>query len=106
MISKLEKENVKTIEAQRAAEIEWKQMVEATMQYTLIPFTGMCRTSISDVERLTDHILFLDSWWNASNIPNKKKENTIYVGGINMYEKQIREKMEGWKGFDITPAAV
>ena len=39
MIAKLESEKVKTIEAQRAAEVEWKQMLKAMMDYTLIPYT-------------------------------------------------------------------
>jgi hypothetical protein len=41
----------------------------------------------------------------GANIPGKKSENMIYVGGINMYEKEIRSKMEGWQGFEVLPAA-
>ncbi len=29
----------------------------------------------------------------------------VYVAGINTYEKQIREKMDGWQGFDVVTAA-
>ena len=39
MIAKLESEKVKTIEPQRAAEVEWKQTLEAMSKYTLIPYT-------------------------------------------------------------------
>ena len=85
MIAKLESEKARSIEPQRAAEIEWKQTLDAMSKYTLIPYT--------------------DSWWNGANIPGKKAENMIYVGGINMYEKQMRSKMDGWVGFDVATAA-
>lgn len=54
-------------------------------KYTLIPYT--------------------DSWWNGANIPGKKAQSLIYVGGINMYEPQIRATMEDWKGFTVVSAA-
>jgi len=85
MVSKLESEGARKIEAQKPAEQEWKATLDAMSKYTLIPYT--------------------DSWWNGANIPGKKSENMIYVGGINMYEKQVREKMDGWKGFDVVTAA-
>jgi hypothetical protein len=46
-----------------------------------------------------------DNSSTGANIPGKKSENMIYVGGINMYEKEIRSKMEGWQGFEVLPAA-
>lgn len=61
MIAKLEAEKAESIEAQRAAEVEWKETLDAMSKYTLIPYT--------------------DSWWNGANIPGKKAENMIYVGG-------------------------
>ncbi|KAM0720984.1 hypothetical protein Q7P37_003269 [Cladosporium fusiforme] len=83
MIAKLEKENAKSIEARHEAEIEYKQMLEITANYTLIPQTS--------------------SWWNAANIPGKRAEGMTYVLGIQAYEKQCRDSMEGWKGFDVVP---
>jgi len=47
---------------------------------------------------------FTNSWWNGSNIPGKKAQNMTYIGGIDNYEKQCREKMEGWKGFEVVAA--
>jgi ribosomal protein S19E (S16A) len=43
MVSKLEKENVKSIEPQQKAEAEWKELCNTMMNHTLIPQT--------------------DSWW-------------------------------------------
>ena len=85
MIAKLENENVKSFEPRKDAEEEWKALCNDMAQHTLIPLT--------------------DSWWNGANIPGKKSENMIYVGGINTYEPRCREKMDGWKGFDVVTAA-
>jgi len=71
----------RTIEPTKAAEDEWKAGMDAMVQHTLYPFTN--------------------SWWNTSNIPGKKAENQSYILGINNYEAQCREKMTGWKGFDV-----
>lgn len=84
MIAKLESEGAKSIDAKHEAQIEWKKMVEETANYTLIPQTT--------------------SWWNGGNIPGKKAEGMSYVMGIEVYEKQCRETMEGWKGFDVVKA--
>ncbi|KAK3049957.1 hypothetical protein LTR09_008877 [Extremus antarcticus] len=85
MVAKMEEEKVKSIEPQKGAEAEWKALCNTMLQYTLIPQT--------------------DSWWNGANIPGKKAESMIYPGGINMYEAQCRETMDGWKGFDVVTAA-
>lgn len=85
MVSKLEAEGAKRIEPKRQAEEEWKTTLDTMSKHTLIPYT--------------------DSWWNGANIPGKKAENMIYVAGINTYEKQLRETMDGWQGFDVVTAA-
>lgn len=68
MINKLETENVKTFEPQKAAEQEWKATLDAMSKYTLIPYT--------------------DSWWNGANIPGKKSENMIYVSQLEVKPKK------------------
>ena len=73
------------IEPTRAAEEEWKAEMNAMNAYTLYQYT--------------------DSWWTGANIPGKKAENMTYVMGIDTYERQCREKMAGWQGFDVVPAA-
>jgi len=84
MIKKLESEEASSIEATKQAEDEWQGLIDSMAQYTLIPAT--------------------DSWWNGANIPGKKTQGMIYVGGINMYEPQCRAAMDGWKGFEVMPA--
>ncbi|ETI22686.1 hypothetical protein G647_06762 [Cladophialophora carrionii CBS 160.54] len=80
-IQKLEKEGAKSIEPNRDAEDEWDNMIDAMNQYTLFPLTN--------------------SWWNGANIPGKRIQLLTHPGGIQMYEAQCREKLEGWKGFTV-----
>ncbi|KAF2794066.1 FAD/NAD(P)-binding domain-containing protein [Melanomma pulvis-pyrius CBS 109.77] len=80
-INMLREQGVKSIEATAEAEGEWKGAMDAMIAHTLYPFTN--------------------SWWNGSNIPGKKSQNMTYIGGIDNYEKTCREKMVGWKGFEV-----
>lgn len=81
MIRKLESEGAKSIEARHEAEIDYKNMINEFANYTLIPQTS--------------------SWWNGANVPGKKQESMTWVAGIPAYERQCRDAMEGWKGFDV-----
>ena len=83
-IEKLEKEGAKSIEPNRDAEDGWDNMIDAMNKYTLFPLTN--------------------SWWNAANIPGKRVQILTHPGGIQMYEAQCRETLEGWKGFTVMHA--
>ena len=54
MISELEKQGAKSIEATHDAEIAWKQGIVAVANMTLLPQTS--------------------SWWNGGNVVGKKAE--------------------------------
>ena len=41
------------------------------------------------------------SWWNGSNVPGKKAQNMTYIQGIQSYEAECRETLDGWKGFEV-----
>ncbi|KAK3045700.1 hypothetical protein LTR09_012752 [Extremus antarcticus] len=81
MVRKMELEGVRWIEAQPSAEKEWKASIDGMVEGTLFPFTN--------------------SWWNAGNVPGKKAANMLYVAGIEHYEAVCRDKLDGWKGFDV-----
>ncbi|KAK3044397.1 hypothetical protein LTS18_001394, partial [Coniosporium uncinatum] len=83
-IAKLEKEKAKSIEPTQQAQDEWRQAIHAMNEPTLFPFTS--------------------SWWTGGNIPGKKAEVLTYPLGINNYEKQVRDTMDGWKGFEVVAA--
>lgn len=82
----MEEEKHESIEAQEQAQEEWKKMVETTAEMTLLPMT--------------------QSWWTGANIPGKKVQQMTYVAGIGSYEKDCREKLDGWKGFTLSPTKV
>lgn len=82
-IEKLEVEGAKHIEATSEAADAWDQMIESMNAPTLFPLTN--------------------SWWNTSNIPGKRIQNVTHLGGVKMYEDQIKDTLQGWKGFLVTP---
>jgi cation diffusion facilitator CzcD-associated flavoprotein CzcO len=81
-ISALRRHGARSIEPTREAAEQWKEGLERMVEKTLYPYTK--------------------SWWNTSNIPGKRAEQQNYILGIQRYEMQVRETMEGWKGFDVT----
>lgn len=52
---------------------------------------------------MSDRSLFptVTSTYMGGNIPGKVTEQLNYVGGIVDYKREIREALDGWKGFDI-----
>ncbi|KAK1545635.1 cyclopentanone 1,2-monooxygenase [Colletotrichum paranaense] len=81
LLHKLQKKGVKSIEAQRDVEEKWKQAIQAANGKTLMPLT--------------------DSWYNGANIPGKKREQLIYLGGVKKYQEGCREALATLAGFDI-----
>ncbi|KAF9760735.1 hypothetical protein IL306_004157 [Fusarium sp. DS 682] len=80
-ISRLEREGANSIEPISSAAAEWTRLTEATIEGSLMGGT--------------------DSWWNAGNIPGKKKQAMVYNAGIANYESTCREKLAQWEGFEI-----
>lgn len=81
-IRQLEAEGATRIEPTKAAQDDWCAMVDAMPRHTLFAQT--------------------ESWWTGSNIEGRKAQNLTYMGGIPLYEKQIRETLGGeWKGFNV-----
>ncbi|MCJ1417740.1 hypothetical protein MMC32_004085 [Xylographa parallela] len=80
-IAALRKENIKTIEATKDAEEEWRQIVTALSDATLFPGTS--------------------SWYMGANVPGKPREQLNYLGGLPRYGQECRERLDGWKGFTV-----
>lgn len=70
-----------SIEGQRGAEEKWKQAILDFTDLTLLPLT--------------------DSWYNGANIPGKKREQLVYVGGIEKYERECRAALKTLEGFTV-----
>jgi hypothetical protein len=41
----------------------------------------------------------------GANIPGKPREQLIYLAGVDTYAKEIRNALDGWKGFNLKMAA-
>jgi hypothetical protein len=37
----------------------------------------------------------------GADVPGKKREFLLYMGGIPAWHKACEEALEGWKGFDV-----
>lgn len=72
---------IKSVEPTHEAEDGWEAYVAAQNAPTLLPFT--------------------ESWWTGANIPGKRSQMLTYLRGLNVYEEEIRAKLDGWEGFDV-----
>jgi hypothetical protein len=78
-ITKMNKESLRSIEPTQQAAEEWRDHVAAVSEHTLYPKTN--------------------SWYMGSNIPGKRREPLIYLGGIQRWWQSCTEALEDWKGF-------
>ncbi|KAJ5668659.1 hypothetical protein N7462_009729 [Penicillium macrosclerotiorum] len=79
VIRKMQKEGLESIEPTQKAAEAWRDQVHAVSQHTLYPKT--------------------DSWYMGSNIPGKRREPLIYLGGIQSWWKSCTDALEMWDGF-------
>jgi hypothetical protein len=45
------------------------------------------------------------SWYMGANVPGKRREMLLYMGGIPAWRKACVKALEGWKNFDTTREA-
>ncbi|KAH6972850.1 cyclopentanone monooxygenase [Ilyonectria sp. MPI-CAGE-AT-0026] len=81
LLKKLQSQGIKSIEAQRTYEEQWKQAIQEANDKTLMPLT--------------------DSWYMGANIPGKKREQLVYLGGIEKYEDECRRALATLEGFTV-----
>lgn len=78
-IQKMEREGLAAIEPKLESAEAWKEQVRAVSEHTLYPKT--------------------ESWYMGANIPGKRREPLIWLGGIQSWWKSCNESLEGWAGF-------
>lgn len=84
-IRKMKDEKVKSIEATKEAEEEWRQKVTELSDKTLFPGTN--------------------SWYMGANIPGKPREQLNYAGGFPLYQKELQGTLDdGFRGFVVVSA--
>ncbi|KAJ5108141.1 hypothetical protein N7456_004816 [Penicillium angulare] len=78
-ISKMQSEGITAIEPTQSAAKAWREHVFAVSNHTLYPKT--------------------DSWYMGANIPGKRREPLIYLGGMQSWWKSCMNALENWEGF-------
>ncbi|KAJ5826406.1 hypothetical protein N7474_003544 [Penicillium riverlandense] len=78
-IGKMQNEGLNSIEPTLSAAEAWRDQVVAVSQHTLYPKT--------------------DSWYMGTNIPGKRREPLIYLGGIQSWWKSCNAALDQWDGF-------
>ena len=81
MISTTLTRHIKSIQPSPTAQVEWQGLINMMNEHTLFPLTN--------------------SWWNASNIPNKTPQMLTYPAGIKMYEEQCTATLADLKGYEV-----
>jgi cation diffusion facilitator CzcD-associated flavoprotein CzcO len=78
-IEKMQKEGLECIEPTQQAAEKWRDQVFEASQRTLYPKT--------------------DSWYMGANIPGKRREPLVWLGGMPSWWKCCTEALEKWDGF-------
>lgn len=85
VIAKMKAEKIKSIEATKESEDVWRQKITELSNKTLFPGTN--------------------SWYMGANIPGKPREQLNYAGGFPLYQKELKETLDGgFKGFVVVGA--
>jgi hypothetical protein len=83
LLKEMRKNGSQIINATSASEESWAEQVQAIANMSLLPTAK--------------------SWYMGDNIPGKKRECLIYLGGVPTYYKTISEcAAKGYEGFDIS----
>lgn len=81
VIAKMQAEGLESIEPTLDAAKQWGEQVVAASNATLLPRA--------------------DSWYFGANIPGKRREPLIYLGGLQRWWQQCLASLENWNGFEV-----
>jgi len=83
-IKKMRDEGIKSIAPKFEAADKWRSDIQTMNEKTLHPLSN--------------------SWYMGANIPGKKREQLLYLGGLDTYNKVTHGALDGWRGFEIVKA--
>lgn len=83
-IRKMEREHLKYINPTSDATRQWKQTINDLSDASLFPTTR--------------------STYMGGSVPGKAFEQVNYAGGIPKYAEVVRDRLDGWKGFEVVKA--
>lgn len=80
VLRKQREERLDAVEAKQSEEDKWRQQTLDLANATLAVETN--------------------SWYMGANVPGKRREFLIYMGGVPTWHKACIDALEDWKGFD------
>lgn len=81
-LQKQRKEDIDAVEAKQSEEEKWRQGTLDLAAQTLAVETN--------------------SWYMGANVPGKKREFLIYMGGVPAWHQACVDALDDWKGFDTS----
>ncbi|KAK4621443.1 Baeyer-Villiger monooxygenase [Fulvia fulva] len=78
-------EDIESIEADKEAEQAWRTHCLDLAERTLLVKTN--------------------SWYMGTNIPGKKREYLVYLGGLPLYQQKMEEALENWQGYALSSSS-
>jgi len=81
----MQRENIKYINPTLEAQDKWKARINEVSDKTLFPKIDPSRPST----------------YMGGSVPGKAFEQTNYAGGIPAYVEEVRDALEGFKGFEV-----
>ncbi|KAF7190181.1 Baeyer-Villiger monooxygenase, partial [Pseudocercospora fuligena] len=82
VLRKQREERLDAVEAKQSEEDKWRQQTHDLANATLAVETN--------------------SWYMGANVPGKRREFLIYMGGVPTWHKACIDALEDWKGFDTS----
>lgn len=80
-ITKIQRQEIKYVDATQEATKAWKQRINQLSNDTLFPTTR--------------------STYMGGSVPGKAFEQVNYAGGIPKYKDEIRDALKSWNGFEV-----
>ncbi|CAK1365733.1 unnamed protein product [Cercospora beticola] len=84
VLERMRTENLSTIDVKREKAEAWRDQVLQLAEGTLAIHTN--------------------SWYMGANVPGKKREYLLYLGGVPMWHDACREAIKDWQGFRVEQA--
>lgn len=95
--------NIDVLEANQAEEDKWRQgctdMANRTLAVQTNSWYAFLPTTISDMFSLTD------LRYMGANVPGKKREYLLYMGGVQNWHAACQAALKDWRGFEVSAAA-
>ncbi|SMR43056.1 unnamed protein product [Zymoseptoria tritici ST99CH_1E4] len=92
-------QGIETIEASKEAESYWrKHTLELAERTLLVQTNSWCKYTQGQEATQTWQIHCPDM---GANVPGKRREYLIYLGGLPLYKQKMEEALQDWQGFAV-----